>query len=84
MISHLTKVDILQLNFSYVNEKLILKCFSAGSSSVWEPWTRLLSKLVLKEELTGIEVTTFVVVNNFQKYLSYKADLFFQSEQNFL
>ena len=65
-ILDLSKGDFLQLNLSKINAKLGWKCFSAGSRSVSHPWNRLLVKSVLKQELTGIEVTTFVGVNNFQ------------------
>ena len=37
-----------------------------GSSSVWDLLKRFLAKGILKQELTGIEVTTFVGVNNFR------------------
>ena len=64
--SDLTEGDVFQRNFSSINGKLGLNCFSAGSSSVWDTWPRLLAKNVLKQELSGIEVTTFHGVKNFQ------------------
>ena len=39
---------------------------SAGLKSAWGPGTRLLLKGVIKQEVKGIEVNIFLVVNNFQ------------------
>ena len=75
-ISDLTKVDIFQLNFSSINRKLGWKCFSTGSSSVWQPSTSLLPKCVLKQEITAIEVTTFVGVNHFRNIWAMKLNFF--------
>ena len=66
-ISDMTKGHFFQLNLSQVNGKMGWQFGSAGFSNVLDPWTRLLAKGLLKHELTGTEVTTFVVVNNFQK-----------------
>ena len=65
-ISDLTKGDIFGLNFSKINWKLGWKNCSAAFGSVSEPWTRLLEKGVLKQDLPGIEATTFVGANNFR------------------
>ena len=61
----LTKRDLFQLNLSQISGKSGLNCCSAGFGCVWDPWTRSLSKVVLKQDLLGIEVTTHLGVNNF-------------------
>ena len=40
--------------------------------SVSEPWTRWFTKVLLKRELSGIQVTTFFRVNNFQNIWAMK------------
>ena len=56
-ISDLTKRDVFQLNLPEINRKLAWKCCPAGFSSAWDPLTLWLLKGVLKQELSGIQVT---------------------------
>ena len=65
-ISHLTKRDLFQLNFSWLNGKLRWKCCRANFGSVCRPWTRWLSTSVPKRDILAIQVTTFLGVNNFR------------------
>ena len=65
-IWHITKRGVFQLNFSWIYRKLGSECYIVSFSSVWYPWTRSFWKAVEKEELSGIEVTTFLWVNKFR------------------
>ena len=65
-ISRLTTRNVFQLNLSCVNRKLRRKCCRANFSSVCHPWTCWLSIRVLKQELSVIEATIFLGVNNFR------------------
>ena len=47
------------------DEKVEQKCSLAHFCSAWDPFTRLLRKGVLKQDLLCIQVTTFFGVNNF-------------------
>ena len=62
--SHLTRTDVLQLNLSESNGKLGWKRCRSGFSSVLDPIRRYLPKGVVKEDLSRIQVTTFLGVNN--------------------
>ena len=64
--SYVTKVEIFQLNLSSINVKVAWKFRSPGSTTIWDPLIRLLGKGVLKQEVTGIQVTTFDGFDNFR------------------
>ena len=56
----------------WINVKLGWKCRHGKFVSVWEPWTRSFAKGVLKRKLSGIQVTTFFGVNNFENIWAMK------------
>ena len=64
--------------FPRLMENCEKKCCSACFSSVWDPWIRLLWKGVLKQELTSIEGSTFLRVNNFRNIQAMKLIFFFK------
>ena len=66
-ISDLTKTDVFQLDMSEINENLGWKNCGSGFRSVWDLLTRWFPKSVLKRELSGIDVTTNLSVNNFRE-----------------
>ena len=70
-ISHLTKTDLC-----WVNGKLRWKCCRGDFSIICQPWKRWLTKGVLKQELSGIQVTIFLGVNNFQNISAIKVIFF--------
>ena len=63
-ISALTKKDVFQLNVFSSNRKLREKRCREDYRNVLDPWTRWFPKVVLKQELSGIQVTIFFGVNN--------------------
>ena len=65
-ISDLNKTDVSVPDISDNNGKLEENLGPARFSSVFEPLTRWLQKGVLKQELPGIQETTFFGVNNFR------------------
>ena len=54
---------------SWINGILGWKCCGAHFSSLCHSWTRWLTKGDLKQELSGIQITTFLRVNNFRNIL---------------
>ena len=64
-ISDPTKRNATQLILCVINGKLAQKCSPKGLSSVLHLLTRWFPKLVLKQELYVIQVTTFFEMNNF-------------------
>ena len=66
--SYVNKKDVFSSNLSQFNRKLRWKCCRADFSSIWDPWTRSVSKGVLKQEPSGIQVTTFLEGNNFRNF----------------
>ena len=69
---------------SWINRKLAQKCCHAKFVSVWDAWTRWFPKGDFKRQLFGIQVTTFIGVNNFQDIWAMKTDPFFENGQNFM
>ena len=65
-VSDLNKRNVSLLNFSWLNGKLGWKSCRADFNSVRHPSTGCLSKVVLKQKVLGIQVTTFRGVNNFR------------------
>ena len=68
---------------SWINGKLGQKCHHAEFVGVWDPWTRWFPKVLLKRELSGIQRTTFIAVNDFQDIWAMKLIFFFWNAQNF-
>ena len=66
--SYVNKTDVFSPNLSQSNQKLRWKCCRADFSNIWDPWTRWVSKGVLKQEPSGIQVTTFLEGNNFRNF----------------
>ena len=62
---------------SWINGKLGQKCHHAEFVGVWDPWTRWFPKVLLKRELSGIQRTTFIAVNDFQDIWAMKLIFFF-------
>ena len=58
-ISHLSKRDVFYLNLSWLNRNSRCKCCCADFSSDCHPWTRWLSKVVLKGDLRAFKETYF-------------------------
>ena len=65
-ISHPTKRVVFQLNLSWLSGNSGWTFCRACFSSDCNPWTRSLSKGVLKWELSCIKVIMFLGVNNFR------------------
>ena len=65
-IFDLTKRDVYALDLSDIHGKLTKKDRRAHFSSVFDLLTRWLQKIVLKQELSDIQETTFFGVNNFR------------------
>ena len=76
-IADLIKRNAFYLNLSRLNGKLEWKWSRADFSSVWHPWTNWLTKSVLREKLSGIQVTIILGVNNFWSILAMKLIFFF-------
>ena len=75
---------VFQLNLSRINRKSGWKWCCAGLGSVWDPWTRWLPEGVLKQELLGIQVSTFFGVNSFQNICASNLISFFLNVQNLM
>ena len=71
-ISDLTKRDVLSLNLSWANGKFRWKCCPTYFGSVCHPWTGSRTKGVLKQELLGIQVTTFLEVITSEIFEQYR------------
>ena len=65
-ISNVNKTDVFQLNLSWLNRKLGWQFYWASFSSVWHPWRHWLSKGFVKQNLSDIQVSTFLGVNDSQ------------------
>ena len=63
-------------SISCINGNLREKCCRVDFSSVWDPWKRLISKGVIKQDLSGIQVTTFLGPNNLQNIEAMKLIFF--------
>ena len=64
--------------FSLINQKLGWKSGHSEFVSVWGPWKRWFPKGVLKYELSGVQLTTFIAVNNFHDISVMKLICFFK------
>ena len=76
-ISDLTKTHVSQLNLFDINGNLARRCCLLDFSRACYPLTHSLPKGVLKQELSGIEVTTFFGLNNFRNISAMKTMFFF-------
>ena len=65
-ITDLNKADVSVIDISDSNGKLEENVRPAHLSTVFDRLTRCLQKGVLKQELSGIQETTFFGVNNFR------------------
>ena len=65
-ICDLTKSDVCVLDLSHIHGKVAWEHGSADFSSVFDLLTRWFQKGFLKQELSGIQETTFFAVNNFR------------------
>ena len=65
-ISDATKRHDAQLNLFDINKELAEKCDRADFSKVSDHLTRWLPKGLLKQKLSGIQVTIFFGLNNFE------------------
>ena len=71
--SDLTLTDAFQLNLSEINGNLEWSSCGSSFRSCWDLLTRWLPKSVLKQELPGIQVTTYSGVTNFRKNKTMKS-----------
>ena len=83
-ISDWIKGHDTQLNLFDIKGKVASKFCGTHFSSVSDHLTLWLSKCVLKEELSWIEVTTFFGLITFQNLRIDEDDFFFQNLQNFV
>ena len=65
-IPDMTNRDVFQVNMASINGSLGWKCSYGDFSSVYYPWTSWLWKGVQKQQVSGIQVTTFFGLSNFQ------------------